>query len=88
MLKPQQTLDSAQWYLQNGTHIGYQYSFCKNCRKAVKVFLSNNRKTSFEHNRGYLEYFSTLNILKCVKLNSLQLLKLMLSLLSYTTEDN
>ena len=29
-------LDSAQWSLQNGTHIDYQYSFDKNGRKAVK----------------------------------------------------
>ncbi len=31
-------LDSAQWSLQNGTHIDYQYSFEKNGRIAVKFF--------------------------------------------------
>ena len=40
-------LDSTQWDLQNGTHIVYQYSFGKNGQKAVKFFLSNNRKNIF-----------------------------------------
>jgi hypothetical protein len=81
-------LDSIQWDLKNGAHIDYQYSFEKKCRKAVKFFFVIIEKTFFDHNPGYFEYFTTFNILKCVELNSLQLLKLMLSLLSYTTEDN
>ncbi len=60
----------------------------KKGRKAVKFFFVLIEKTFFDHNPGYFEYFTTFNILKCVELNSLQLLKLMLSLLSYTTEDN
>jgi len=40
-------LDSTQWDLKNGTHILYQYTFGKNCQKAVKFFLSNNRKNIF-----------------------------------------
>jgi hypothetical protein len=60
----------------------------KKGRKAVKFFKVIIEKTFFDHNPGYLEYPTTFNILKCVELNSLQLSKLMLSLLIYTTEDN
>ena len=60
----------------------------KMVKKPSSFFQVIIEKTFFDHNPGYFEYFTTFNILKCVELNSLQLSKLMLSLLSYTTEDN
>ncbi len=81
-------LESTQWDLQNGTHIEYQYSFDKNGRKAVKFFKVIIEKTFFDHNPGYFEYFTTLNIPNCVELNCLHLSKLILRILNYTAEDN
>ena len=60
----------------------------KNGRKAVKFFKVIIEKTFFDHNPGYFQYFDTLNIPKSVELNFLQLSKLVLRILSYTTENN
>ena len=53
--------------------------------KASSFFKLIIEKTFFDHNPGYFEYFTTFNILKCIELNSLQL---MLSLLVKMTKNN